>query len=391
MYTTDRADEIARRGGLFYMGLTFGSCTAGLIQSGASAHLDGVAGLAGWRWQFIIVAAMTFPVAIAGFFLWPGTPSKPNMLFLSEEELTLARKRVTENSMGAKHSPPVLSLTLLKAIFTDWKIYVITIWNVIFWQSDPQPWGGYLLWLKSLGWYSDARVNALGSMAPGLGIFYVLFINFSSDLWLGRTGALCLAHIVNIVSMTILVIWNVPIAAKWFAFNIYYFDIGMSSVLYGWANDILRHNNQQRSISLIIMNVTPTMIRAWIGLLIFKTVDAPRFRLGYSFCLGSSILIIPYTIFVVRRLHNKQESVILTTVSDTTVALTDFYRKRIALENEQADGAGVFDSPLDMSSLKEDGQITVEPTGVIEELDSPTYSETGKDEKEISVRPAIDV
>jgi hypothetical protein len=45
----DRADELGRRGGIFYIGLTLGSLTAGLIQSAASANLEGVAGLAGWR------------------------------------------------------------------------------------------------------------------------------------------------------------------------------------------------------------------------------------------------------------------------------------------------------------------------------------------------------
>lgn len=43
-----RGDEIARRGGVFYVGLTLGTLTAGLIQAGASSSLDGVNGLAGW-------------------------------------------------------------------------------------------------------------------------------------------------------------------------------------------------------------------------------------------------------------------------------------------------------------------------------------------------------
>jgi MFS family permease len=44
-----RGDEIGRRAGIFYIGQMLGTLTAGLITSGASAHLDGVAGLAGWR------------------------------------------------------------------------------------------------------------------------------------------------------------------------------------------------------------------------------------------------------------------------------------------------------------------------------------------------------
>ncbi|KAL2832324.1 major facilitator superfamily domain-containing protein [Aspergillus pseudoustus] len=302
-----RADEIGRRGGIFYIGLTLGSLTASLIQSAASANLEGVAGLSGWRWQFIIVSLMTFVVAVAGFFIWPGTPDIPNKLFLSDEEITLARKRMQENGTGASNAAtPKFSLPLLKSVFTDWKVYVLTFWNVLFWNSDPQPWGGYLLWVKSLNRFSTSEVNRIGSSAPGVGIAYVLFINFSSDLWLGRTGAIILAHIVNIVSMIVLVIWTVPESALWFAFNIYYFDIAMSSVLYGWANDILRHHKQARAIALIVMNTVPTAIRAWIGLLVFKTVDSPRFTKGYSYCLANSIAIIPWTLLV-KYLHDRYE------------------------------------------------------------------------------------
>ncbi|KAJ4305057.1 MFS transporter (Seo1) [Kalmusia sp. IMI 367209] len=294
-----RGDELGRRGGLFYVGLTLGSLTAGLIQSSASANLEGVAGLAGWRWMFIIVALMTFVVAIAGVIVWPGTPDIPNRLFLSKTELALVRDRLqrkdnVEDPAGNRK----VTIDFLKSIFTSWKVYVITFWNILFWNSDPQPWGGYLLWIDSLGRYSAAEVNRLGASAPGIGIL--------SDLWLGRTGAIVLAHVVNIMSMTILVVWNVPESAKWFAFNIYYFDIGMSSVLYGWANDILRHDKKERAIILVVMNVAPSAIRAWIGLLVFKTVEAPRFTKGYSFCLAASISLIFWT-FLVRHLYKKQE------------------------------------------------------------------------------------
>lgn len=44
-----RGDELGRRGGVFYVGQMLGTLTAGLIQSGTTAHLDGVNGLAGWR------------------------------------------------------------------------------------------------------------------------------------------------------------------------------------------------------------------------------------------------------------------------------------------------------------------------------------------------------
>ena len=257
--------------------------------------------------MFIIVSLMTLVVAFAGIIVWPGTPDLPNKLFLSEGEIQLARKRLEENGIQAGNDAARgISLKVLKSVFNDWKIYILTIWDIFFWVSCPQGYGGYLLWLKSTHRYSSSRVNLIGASAPGAGIGYVLFVNLSSDLWLGRAGSIVLAHTMNVISMVILVIWDVPDAAKWFAFNIYFFDVGMSSVLYGWANDILRHKKEERAITLVLMNIISTAMKAWVGLVFFKTVEAPQFTKGYSFNLAGSVCIIAFT-FVVRYFDQKQE------------------------------------------------------------------------------------
>jgi hypothetical protein len=50
----------------------------------------------------------------------------------------------------------------------------------------------------------------------------VLFICFGADLFLGRAGAITLAHTWNLIGLTILIVWDVPKSAKWFAFNTTY-------------------------------------------------------------------------------------------------------------------------------------------------------------------------
>lgn len=258
--------------------------------------------------MYIITALMTIPVGVAGCFLWPGTPSRPNMLFLSEKELTLARKRLADASSERANPPQRSTLQLLRSIFTDWKVYVLTFWDILFWNAGASSYGGYLLWLKSLKRYNTPELNRLGATSPAVGIFLVLFINFGSDLFLGRTGAISLAHTINFIAMIILVVWNVPEAAKWYAFNTWYSQVAMSSVLYGWANDILRHNEQERAITLIIMNTVAQSTTAWTGILVFPTTEAPEFRKGYSFCAACSVVLIAFTP-VVRYLHNRQEFV----------------------------------------------------------------------------------
>ncbi|EOD49213.1 putative mfs transporter protein [Neofusicoccum parvum UCRNP2] len=182
----------------------------------------------------------------------------PNKLVLKEHDVELAKRRLEKDGPRATGH---LTWRTIKNIVTSWKLYILIIWDIFFWNgSINTSAGGYLLWLKSLHRYSSAKVNALGSTAPAIGIFYVLFICFGSDLFLGRTGAIVLACVWNLIGLIILSVWNVPESALWFAFNTMYSAVALSSVLYGWANDILRHHPDERSFMLIAMNAISQII-----------------------------------------------------------------------------------------------------------------------------------
>jgi MFS family permease len=302
-----RGDEISRRGGVFYVGLTTGTLTAGLMQSAATTHLDGLHGLAGWRWMFIINAIITLPVGLLGPFIWPGTPDKVKSFFLSKEEIQLARTRLER--AGHAHTSN-LSWSKVGAIFLNWKFYLLILWDIFFWNGSlNSSTGGYILWLKSLKEFSTARLNDLSTTSPAIGIFYVLFICFGADLFLGRAGAITLAHTWNLIGLIILIIWDVPKSAKWFAFNTTYSSVAMSSVLYGWANDILKDDPDVRSFMLIAMNSISQSTTAWTPLLVYKTVEAPRFTKGYSFTAANSICLIIMS-WVIRHFHERQEYVV---------------------------------------------------------------------------------
>ncbi|KFY51355.1 hypothetical protein V496_08855 [Pseudogymnoascus sp. VKM F-4515 (FW-2607)] len=295
-----RGDELGRRGGVFYVGQMLGTLTAGLIQSGASSNLHGVRGLAGWRWMFIISALMTIPVAIAGVFIWPGTPAKPNKLVLTDQELALAIKRLKETKADTTGEVKLGNWQLLRKIATDWRVYILTAWAILFWNSGSTSSGAYLLWLKSLDRFSTPEVNQLGTTAPALGILYVLFVNFSSDLLWGPSGAIAFAHVWNFTAMTVLAVWKGPESAKWFAFNSSYIQVAMSSVLYGWANDMLRHDARERSVVIVFMNLIAQSTTAWTSVLVFPTVEAPRFLKGFTFCATNSFVLVLFTYLVVR-------------------------------------------------------------------------------------------
>lgn len=241
--------------------------------------------------MYIICAIITLPVAILGFFVLPGTPDKPNKFVLKEKDVQLAKARLERASHSVKED--TLSWRTLVNVSRNWKFWGLLFLDILFWNASVNTTtGGYQLWLKSLNRFSTSRLNELAAISPGLGIFYVLFVCFASDLLLGPAWAITVAHVWNIIGCVILVIWNVPESALWFAFLTTYSAVSMSSVLYGWINSQLRASPTERALTLIIVNTVAQSFTAWTPLLVFKTVEGPRFTKGYSFVLGNAICLI---------------------------------------------------------------------------------------------------
>lgn len=59
---------------------------------------------------FVIDTIITIPIGIIGFFVLPGTPNKCYSLFLSDEEIYLARDRLRRANIASEsHGPDFLT------------------------------------------------------------------------------------------------------------------------------------------------------------------------------------------------------------------------------------------------------------------------------------------
>ncbi|OBR13341.1 Major facilitator superfamily transporter [Colletotrichum higginsianum IMI 349063] len=288
-----RGHEIARRGGIFYTGLNLGTLTAGLIAAGASHRLEGVHGMSGWRWMYIICAIITIPVGILGYFLLPGTVEQPNTWILNEHDLKVAKARLER---GGHVTRGKFKFGHLKTIFLSPQFWTVVLVDVLFWNAGiHKSTGSFLLWIKSLGRYSPAQVNEMGTIAPALGILYNLVACFLSDLVLGPAWAITFASLWNVTGLIMLVVWDVPEGGKWFAFATMYWSNALSSVLHGWVNTILRDSPEQRSFTLVMITIIAQSSTAWTPLLTFPTVESPSYPKGFSFCLGCALALIVAT------------------------------------------------------------------------------------------------
>lgn len=89
----------------------------------------------GWRWLFVIDGSISLPIAISGYFLFPGLPTSPKVWWLTEDEksLAIARKQADGFKKSAK-----ISKKMLKRVFTHWHFYIAVltyVWYALFFMS----------------------------------------------------------------------------------------------------------------------------------------------------------------------------------------------------------------------------------------------------------------
>ncbi|SMN18761.1 similar to Saccharomyces cerevisiae YAL067C SEO1 Putative permease, member of the allantoate transporter subfamily of the major facilitator superfamily [Maudiozyma saulgeensis] len=300
-------DEMVRRSAFYYLGQYIGILSAGGIQSAVFSSLDGVNGLAGWRWNFIIDAIISVVVGIIGFYSLPGDPYNCYSIFLTDDEIRLSRRRLKENQTGkSDFNKNVFDLKLWKGIFSDWKIYILSLWNIFCWNDSNVSSGAYLLWLKSLDRYSIPKVNKLSMITPGLGIVYLIVTGVLADKSHSRWFAIIFTQVFNIIGNSILAAWDVKEGAKWFGFMLQCFGWAMAPVLYSWQNDICRKDSQTRAITLVTMNILAQSSTAWISVLVWKTEEAPRYLKGFTFTACSAFCLSLWT-FVVLYFYKRDE------------------------------------------------------------------------------------
>lgn len=325
------ADEISRRAMVFYFGQYLGVLTSGLISGAVVRGLDFVNGLRAWQWIFIVDGLVSLAVGFIGIYCIPGTPKDCYSIWLSDEEIRIARRRLIRNNIGSHDETDTLkklfSWKLWKLILTSWEIYILSFWNIFCWNNNNGTSGSYILWLKSLTKvnelgetvqkYSSGRLQDLTALTPGLGLVWLTIVCTSADLFHSRWAAIFGSQVFNILGNVLLAVWHIPFGAKWFAFCLQYFGWSMAPVLYSWQNDICRRDQEKRSIILILMNAFAQSTTAFMAVIVWKTVDAPRYLKGFTFtaCCGFALclwtLIVLYFYKKNERKHAEENGIIL--------------------------------------------------------------------------------
>lgn len=259
----------------------------GALQAALYKNMNGVHGIAGWQWLFIISGAITVGQALIGFVIIPDSPAYTRAIWLTDAEKELARKRM--KGFGA-NSSQLIPASVLKKKLRKLIVHPVTYFFVFAFAFSA--WGHransyFVLYLESLvdsagnRRYSTYQVNVLPLGGYALQILTNLVLNWLSDWkhwrWQISIGsAFCFG-----VMLCVLCAWPSDYkVVLGFYFLTYATNAGSPSFM-AWMAELLRKEPEARAI-IVALTVTLVYVgHATIPLRTFRVADAPRYPIGF--------------------------------------------------------------------------------------------------------------
>ncbi|KAH8891984.1 MFS general substrate transporter [Thozetella sp. PMI_491] len=114
--------ELTQRISWLYSGAALANMFGGLLGAAILGGLEGVLGIAGWRWLFLIEGTATVLVALMSGFVLPDYPHTTR--WLSEEERAFAAWRLLKDINETSKKRSTSALEGLKMALKDYRLYI---------------------------------------------------------------------------------------------------------------------------------------------------------------------------------------------------------------------------------------------------------------------------
>ncbi|BFZ55001.1 hypothetical protein PYCC9005_002039 [Savitreella phatthalungensis] len=295
--------RMAFRIAFFFSAATVAGAFGGLLAYGID-HMNGIGGLRGWRWIFVIEGLLTVVVAFAAYFFIPHSPQRS--LWLSEED-----KRVLQYKMDHDGGHPVpfddsFQWKYVRRGVLDWKLWINFVIYVTMLASLYSVALSLPSIIKGLG-YTTTDSAQLHSVPP----YIVAAVCVITSAWLAdkymRTPVICGMLIVAIIG------WAIMISVK----NLHARYAGVFLAAAGSYSAfppmvaLLTSNigGKTKRATVIGIQVGIGGMAGTISSNIFRAKDAPKYKFGLTIDIILCVVALSFTIinFVAVTFANRQK------------------------------------------------------------------------------------
>ncbi|OAA57988.1 pantothenate transporter liz1 [Niveomyces insectorum RCEF 264] len=262
--------ELTKRTAIFEQSSAIASMFSGYLQAGLYKSMNGVHGLAGWRWLFIMDGIISIPIAIWGFFAIPDLPHTTKAFYWTKDDKEYGVQRIEKIGRGA---PRPLSLKIIGRVYTNWRLWAFLL-AYTFVAMAGQGNSYFNLYLQHAG-YSVVKTNVLPTAGNALSVVAAFFFGVVVDRTGQRLLMLLIIQVITFVSNILLSVWHIPAWAILFANYLSYVDSAAQPIVIGWGNELNGHDANLRQLLVATGNIFTYALQIFIP-------DAPHYKYGYQ-------------------------------------------------------------------------------------------------------------
>ncbi|KAF5603123.1 tartrate transporter [Fusarium subglutinans] len=278
--------EIATRISILFTANICGTAFAGLIAIGMF-EMSGVAGLAGWRWLFILQGIITFVISLASAFVLPDEPS--NTRWLTEEERILAHERIAADTVQIRTNTTTFA-GLIDACKDP------RLWVLVFMQHFHMAASNFKNFFPTIvGTLGFDRNTTLALTCPPYIVSGIVCIVWAanSGRMNERTWHITLAKVMAVLGF-ILACTVHNTGARYFAMCVFASGVyACNSVILGWVASTCGQTREKKAISLALANTVATLGPIYTPYL-WPSSDEPMYPVAMSssaaFSAASAVL-----------------------------------------------------------------------------------------------------
>lgn len=119
--------EQSKRFGVYISAAVLSGAFGSLIAAGIMDGLEGVHGLRGWRWLFIVEGAATIGFALIALFILPDFPATSRGLSERERQIAVARLATENVTAVTEDSAPLSNWGAVKVASRDWRTWAFVV------------------------------------------------------------------------------------------------------------------------------------------------------------------------------------------------------------------------------------------------------------------------
>ncbi|KAF2638648.1 pantothenate transporter liz1 [Massarina eburnea CBS 473.64] len=302
-------EERGKRVALFYCTAALAGMFSGYLQAGAYKNLDGVMGRQGWQWLFIVCGVISLPIAFLGYFFIPDFPETTRAFYITKEEAERQCKRLSDEGQKPLGHNPWDRKKLLR-VAKQWQFWVLPLGYFCVQGSYIAHQPVMALWLKSTGHsVYERNVWPTGQVAVGVVVQITAGILSDSPLLKGRRWpAIIVMQAGTLFGVIVLAIWNVPDRLKYVAYYFAYFSAGVPGPYFAWYSDLIPHDHEMRGFVIAASNMFSYIMVIWYSLAFWRTIEAPRFRAGFTAAavLGAAMICLTLALKVLQNRDDRK-------------------------------------------------------------------------------------